>query len=81
LVERSRGKMAYIFWEDNEVFSSSDSSTESKEANICFMVNNEKSSYDLVSNYSTNSESFDQLLIAFKETHDEANSWLLYAIN
>jgi len=36
-------------------------------------VNNEDSSSDLVSDYSTDSKSYDQLLIAFIETHDEAN--------
>jgi len=72
-VERSKGNGAYIFWEDNEVSSSSDSSTESEEENMCFMVNNGESSYDLVSNYSNDSESYDHLLIAFKETHDEVN--------
>ena len=37
------------------------------------MVNDEGSASDLVSDYSTDSENYDQLLIAFKETHDEAN--------
>jgi len=37
------------------------------------MVNNEGSISDSVSDFSTGSESYDQLLIAFKETHDEAN--------
>ena len=39
-VERSRGKRAYISWEDNEVSPSNDSSIESEKANMCFMVNN-----------------------------------------
>jgi len=37
------------------------------------MVNDEGSASDSVSDYSTDSENYDQLLIAFKETHDEAN--------
>jgi len=37
------------------------------------MMNNEGSIFDSVSEFSTNSESYDQLLISFKETHDEAN--------
>jgi len=37
------------------------------------MVNNERSISDSVSEFSTDSESYDQMLIAFKETHDEAN--------
>ena len=36
-------------------------------------MNDEGSISDLVSDFSTNSESYDQLLISFKETHDEAN--------
>jgi len=36
-------------------------------------VNDEGSASDSVSDYSTDSENYDQLLIAFKETHDEAN--------
>jgi len=71
--ERSKGKRAYISWEENHVSSSSDSSTESEEANLCFMVNDEESNSDSVSDFSTDSENYDQLLIAFKETHDEAN--------
>ena len=71
--ERSKGKKAYISWEENDVSSSSDSSTESEEANLCFMVNNEELNSDSVSDFSTDSENYDQLLIAFKETHDEAN--------
>jgi len=53
----------------------------SEASKLCFMVNNEGSSYDSVSDYSTDSESYDQLLIGFKETHDEANKLLLFAIN
>jgi len=37
------------------------------------MVNDEGSNSDSVSDFSTDSENYDQLLIAFKETHDEAN--------
>ena len=37
------------------------------------MVNDEESNFDSVSNFSTDFENYDQLLIAFKETHDEAN--------
>ena len=36
-------------------------------------MNDEGSTFDSVSDYSTDSENYDQLLIAFKETHDEAN--------
>jgi len=37
------------------------------------MVNDEGSISDLGSDFSTDSESYDYLLISFKETHDEAN--------
>ena len=71
--ERGKGKRAYISWEENDVSSTSDSSTGSEEENLCFMVNDEGSAFDSVSDYSTDSENYDKLLIAFKETHDEAN--------
>ena len=71
--ERGKGKRAYISWEENEVSSTSDSSNGSEEANMCFMVNDEGSVSDSVSDFSTDSESYDKLFIAFKETHDEAN--------
>ncbi|XP_068498204.1 MAR-binding filament-like protein 1 [Phaseolus vulgaris] len=71
--ERGKGIRAYISWEENDVSSTSDSSTGSEKANLCFMVNDEGSVSDSVSDFSTDSESYDKLLIAFKETHDEAN--------
>ena len=37
------------------------------------MVNDEGSNSDSVSDFSTDSENYDQLLFVFKETHDEAN--------
>ena len=40
-VERSKGRRAYISWEENEVSSTSSSSTESEETNLCFMMNGE----------------------------------------
>ena len=48
--ERSKGKRAYISWEENDVSSSSNSSTESEEANLCFMVNDEESNSDSKNN-------------------------------
>ena len=62
---RSKGKRAYISWEENDVSSSSDSSTESEEANLCFMVNDEESNSDSVSDFSTDSENYDQLLTRY----------------
>jgi len=72
-VERSKGRRAYISWEENEVSSTSSFSTESEENNLCFMVKDEGSISDLVSEFSMESDNYDQLLVAFKETHDEAN--------
>jgi len=71
--ERGRGKRAHISWEENEVSSTSDSSTGSEEENLFFMVNGDGSVSDSMNDFFTDSESYDQLLITFKETHDEAN--------
>jgi len=70
-------KIAYISWEDNDMSSSNDTSPESEKANLCFTVNNEGSSSDSVSICSADYENYDQLLIAFKETHDEANRFVV----
>ena len=72
-VERSKGRRAYISWEENKVSSTSSSSTESEENNLCFMVKDEESISDSVSEFSMDYDNYDQLLAAFKETHDEAN--------
>jgi len=40
---------------------------------MCFMVKDEGSISDSVSEFSMESDNYDQLLAAFKETHDEAN--------
>jgi len=65
-------KKAYIAWKDN-ASSSSSSSHEDIEANLCFMTgkNSEVSSED--SNTSFNSTNYSSLLNAFQETHEEAN--------
>jgi len=44
-----------------------------KETNLCFMVSNGGSSSNSISVCSTDYESYDQLLLAFHETHEEAN--------
>ncbi|XP_068466308.1 uncharacterized protein [Phaseolus vulgaris] len=44
-VERSKGSRDYISWEENEVSSTSSSSTESEETNLCFMVKDEGSRF------------------------------------
>jgi len=45
-VERSKGRRAYISWEENEVSSISSSSTESEETYLCFMMKDEGSISD-----------------------------------
>jgi len=67
-----KGRKAYIAWEDN-ASSSNSSSQEDSEANMCFMAgkNSKVSSED--SNTSFNSASYNSLLQAFHETHEEAN--------
>jgi len=72
-VERRKGRKAYISWEENEVSSTSSSSTESEEINLCFMVKDEESIFDSVSEFSMESDNYDQLFVAFEETHEEAN--------
>ncbi|XP_068486776.1 protein gar2-like [Phaseolus vulgaris] len=72
-VERSKGRRAYISWEENEVSSTSSSSTENEENNMCFIMKDEESISDSVSEFSVDSDNYDQLLAAFMETHDEAN--------
>ena len=71
--EMNKGRRAYISWEENEVSSTSSSSTEDEENNLCFMMKDEESSSESVSNFSADSDNYDDLLAAFKETHDEAN--------
>jgi len=67
-----KGRKAYIAWEDNASTSSS-SSHEDVEANLCLMAekNSEVSSEN--SNTSFNSANYSSLLHAFHETHEEAN--------
>ena len=40
---------------------------------MCFMMKDEESISDSVSDFSVDSDNYDQLLAAFKETHDEAS--------
>jgi len=55
------------------VSSISSSSTESEETNLCFMMKDEGLIFDSVNDFSMESDNYDQLLVAFKETHHEAN--------
>ena len=47
--ERNKGRRAYISWEESEVSSTSSSSTEDEENNLCFMMKDEESISDSVS--------------------------------
>jgi len=71
-----KGRKTYIAWEDN-ASSSSSSSQEDIEANLCLMAgkNSEVSS----ENFSTlfNSANYSSLLQAFHETYEEANKLVL----
>jgi len=69
--KKGKAKKAYIGWQDNEVSSSSSFSGD-EEANICLMAKEET---DV--NTSINFENYSQLLDAFKETHEEANTLAL----
>jgi len=71
--DKGKGKKTYISWEDNDMSSSSDTSEENKKkVNLCFMENGTSSS-DSVSVCSTDFENYDNLLLVFHETHEEAN--------
>ena len=50
-VERSKGRRAYISWAENEVSSTSSSSTENEENNLCFMMKDEESISDSISDF------------------------------
>jgi len=70
---RGKTKKSYIAWEDNEV-SSSNSSSEDAEANLCLKYSISSS---ISSSSSFKGDSYYQLLEAFKETHEEANKLAL----
>jgi len=65
---REKTKKAYIAWDDKDV--SSSSSSDDEEANLCLLAL-VTSSVDSTS--TSKGTTYDQLLNAFYETHDEAN--------
>ncbi|XP_068462963.1 uncharacterized protein [Phaseolus vulgaris] len=67
-----KAKKTYIAWDDNDV--SSSSSSDDKEANLCLLAS-VTSSVDSTS--TSKGTTYDQLLNAFYETHDEANQLVL----
>ena len=66
--KKGKAKKAYIAWDDNDV--SSSSSSDDEEANLCLQAL-VTSSMDSTS--TSKGTTYDQLLNAFYETHDEAN--------
>jgi len=75
--KKGKSKRAYIAWQDNDVSSSSSSSNGDEEANICLMAKEESDTSNVSSSTSINVENYNQLLDAFKETHEEANKLAL----
>ena len=65
---KGKAKKAYTAWDDNDVASSS--SSDDEEANQCLLAS-VTSSVDSTS--TSKGTTYDQLLNAFYETHDEAN--------
>jgi len=66
--KRGKAKKTYIAWDNNDV--SSSSSSDDEEANLCLLASI-TSSMDSTS--TSKGTTYDQLLNAFYETHDEAN--------
>jgi len=66
--KKGKAKKAYIAWDDNDV--SSSSSSDDEEVNPCLLAS-VTSSVDSTS--TSKGTTYDQLLNAFYETHDEAN--------
>jgi len=66
--KKGKAKKAYIAWDDNDV--SSSSSSDDEKANLCLLASL-TSSMDSTS--TSKGTTYDQLLNAFYETHDEAN--------
>jgi len=65
-------RRAYIAWEDNAI-SSSCSSEDEIEANLCMMAGRDSEVSSTESSASFNSINYSTLLHAFQETHEEAN--------
>jgi len=71
-----KGRKAYIAWEDN-ASSSSSSSQEDIEANLCLIVGKNSEVSNENSSTSFNSTNYSSLLQAFHETNEEANKLAL----
>ena len=74
--KKGKAKKVYIDWQDNDVSSSSLFSGD-EEANLCLMAKEETDVSTVSSSTSINFENYNQLLDAFKETHEEPNKLAL----
>jgi len=72
LSKSNKGKRAYIAWDENDSTTSC-SSKEEEEINLCLMGKEESEVSSVGSNDSSNSGNYSTLLQAFHETHEEAN--------
>jgi len=68
----NKGKQAYIAWDENDSTTSC-SSKEEDEINLCLMGKEESMVSSVSSNNSSMSENYSTLLQAFHKTHEEAN--------
>ena len=73
-------RRAYIAWEDNAT-SSSCSSEEEIEANLCLMAGRDSEVSSTESSDSFNSTNYNTFLHAFQETHEEANKLALFLVD
>jgi len=71
IAKLDKNRRAYIAWEDNDT-SSSRSSHEDVEVNLCLMARQNSELSSINSSVSFNSENYSSLLQAFLETHEEA---------
>jgi len=77
LRRKAKLKRVCIAWQDNDISSSSSSSNGDEEANLCLMAKGESETSSVSYNTSINFENYSQLLDAFKEICEEANTLAL----
>jgi len=75
-IKSGKTRHAYIVWEDNAT-STSCSSEEEIEINLCLMTGRDSEVSSTESSASFNSTNYDTLIHAFQETHEEANKLAL----
>jgi len=69
----SKGKRAYIAWDENDSTTSSSSKEEEKKINLCLLAKEQSEVSSASSSISLNQENYSTLLQAFFETSDEVN--------